>query len=244
MKLRKPLHRAVNLINLLLINASLSLVVVATDVRAQGIPVIDAANLAQALQQVAAWQQQLQAMSQQYQQQVAQFKALTGARGYGEILNNPLLQKYLPLNWQQVYSGVRTGNMSEVASAARQQQMIYDCLSQTGQSQQLCRAQLAAPYQVRDIFQKAYDTAVAQFDRIQQLQSQINTTEDPKGVAELQARIGTEQTVLQNAMLQAQLGQQLAEGENKLILQQRAEIAQKAYSSGGALDTQPVSYGR
>lgn len=210
--------------------------------RAQGIPVIDMANLEQALQNIAAWQRQLQSMQQQYEQQVAQFKALTGARGFGDVLSNPLLQKYLPMNWQQVYQGVRTGNMSEVASAARQQQMIYDCLAQTGQSQQLCRAQLAAPYQVRDIFQKAYDAAVAQFDRIAQLQSQISKTDDPKGVAELQARIGTEQTVLQNAMLQAQLGQQLAEAENKMILQQRAEIAHKAYSAGGALDTQPINY--
>lgn len=210
--------------------------------QAQGIPVIDAANLEQALQNIAAWQRQLQAMQQQYDQQVAQFKALTGARGFGDILNNPLLQKYLPLNWQQVYQGVRTGNMSDLAAAARQQNLIYDCLAQAGQSQQLCRAQLGATYQVRDIFQKAYDTAVAQFDRIAQLQSQIGKTDDPKGIAELQARIGTEQTVLQNAMLQAQLGQQLAEAENKLILQQRAEIAHKAYSAGGALDTQPMNY--
>ena len=71
---------------------------------------------------------------------------------------------------------------------------------------------------------------------------QIGKTDDPKGIAELQARIGTEQSVLQNAMLQAQLGQQLAEAENKLILQQRAEIAHKAYSAGGALDTQPMNY--
>ena len=210
--------------------------------QAQGIPVIDMANLEQALQNIAAWQRQLQAMQQQYEQQVAQFKSLTGARGFGSILSNPLLQKYLPLNWQQVYEGVRTGNMSDVAAAARQQQLIYNCLAQTGQSQQLCRAQFSATYQIRDIFQKAYDAAVAQFDRISQLQSQINQTDDPKGVAELQARIGTEQTVLQNAMLQAQLGQQLAEAENKLILQQRAEIAHKAYSAGGALDTQPVDY--
>mgnify|MGYP002776375249 CR=1 FL=1 len=109
-------------------------------VYAQGIPVIDMANLEQALQNIAAWQRQLQAMQQQYDQQVAQFKALTGARGFGDVLNNPLLQKYLPLNWQQVYQGVRSGNMSDVAAAARQQQMIYDCLAQQGQSQQLCRA--------------------------------------------------------------------------------------------------------
>ena len=126
-----------------------------TPVYAQGIPVIDMANLEQALQNIAAWQRQLQAMQQQYEQQVAQFKALTGARGFGDVLSNPLLQKYLPLNWQQVYQGVRTGNMSDLAAAARQQNLIYDCLAQQGQSQQLSRAQLGATYQERDIFQKA-----------------------------------------------------------------------------------------
>ena len=49
--------------------------------QAQGIPVIDAANLEQALQNIAAWQRQLQAMQQQYDQQVAQFK---GLRGYSQ----------------------------------------------------------------------------------------------------------------------------------------------------------------
>ena len=65
---------------------------VQSPVQAQGIPVIDAANLEQALQNIAAWQRQLQAMQQLYDQQVAQFKALTGARGFGDVLNNPLLQ--------------------------------------------------------------------------------------------------------------------------------------------------------
>ena len=46
---------------------------VQTPVQAQGIPVVDMANLEQALQNIAAWQRQLQAMQQQYEQQVSQF---------------------------------------------------------------------------------------------------------------------------------------------------------------------------
>lgn len=209
---------------------------------AQGVPVIDAANLAQAVQQVAAWQQQLQGMYQQYQQQVAQFKALTGARGFGDILANPLLQQYLPLDLQGTYKGIMSGNMSQVASAARQQEMIYNCLAEKNEmSLTLCRAQLHTPYEIRKIFSDIYAGTQQQIKRLMDLQSQINMTQDPKAIAELQARIQSEQAQVQTAMMQVQVVTKLAEIETKLVEQKRAELTLETVSSNKALQIQPAT---
>jgi len=206
------------------------------------IPVTDAASLAQQVQQVAAWQQQLQSMYMQYQQQLKQFQALTGARGFGDVLANPLLQRYLPLNMKQMYDGIKTGNMSSVASAARQQAMIYDCLVINDPKQQaLCNRQLNAPYAVKDMFTKSYDGAIATFDEIEKLRQQINLTQDPKAIAELQARIQTEQANAQNAMNQVAMAGKLAEIETKLVEQEKYERSMKYLSQTNLLQSKPVT---
>lgn len=206
------------------------------------IPVTDAASLAQQIQQVAAWQQQLQSMYMQYQQQLKQFQALTGARGFGDVLANPLLQRYLPLNLKQTYDGVMTGNMSQVASASRQQAMIFDCLVISDPKQQtLCNRQLNAPYAVKDMFTKAYDGVQATFDSIESLRQQINTTQDPKAIAELQARIQTEQANAQNALNQVMVAGKLAEIETKLVEQEKYERSKKLLSQPTLLQSKPVT---
>lgn len=206
------------------------------------IPVTDAASLAQQIQQVAAWQQQLQSMYMQYQQQLKQFQALTGARGFGDVLANPLLQRYLPLNLKQTYDGVMTGNMSQVASAARQQAMIFDCLTiKDPVKQSLCNRQLNAPFAVKDMFTKAYEGAEATFDAIEGLRQQISFTQDPKGAAELQARIQTEQANAQNALVKVQMAAALAEIETKLVEQEKYERSKKINTQGGLVVGKPVT---
>ena len=207
------------------------------------IPVTDGASLAQQIQQVAAWQQQLQGMYQQYQQQLKQFQALTGARGFGDVLANPLLQRYLPLNLKQMYDGVATGNMSSVASAARQQAMIFDCLTIKDPVQQtLCNRQLNAPFAVKDMFTKAYEGAEATFESIEGLRKQINFTQDPKAIAELQARIQTEQANAQNALVKVQMAAKLAEIETKLVEQEKYERSLKNMSSTQLIQHTPTKF--
>lgn len=68
-----------------------------------GIPVIDSANLAQAVQELVAWAQQYEQMTQQIQQlndQIDQTRTMTGkldvARLLGSILNDPQVRLVLP----------------------------------------------------------------------------------------------------------------------------------------------------
>ena len=98
-----------------------------------GIPVIDAANLANSIQQVVAWGQQYTQMTQQItqlQQQITQaqqaFNNLNGIRGMANLVNNPALRTYLPPNWNQTmnllsdpgpYTGL-SGSISAIRAAA------------------------------------------------------------------------------------------------------------------------------
>lgn len=208
--------------------AALTFSIASLNVCAQGIPVYDGANFANMLQQLAAWQQQLQAMQQQYNQLQSQYQAVTGARGYGNLLTNPNLQQYLPSNLQNVYQQMASGNLTSGAQALRNQNRIYDCQGMTGAGYTSCQANLSKNYQDQDLFTQAYQSAVLQDQVLMQLQQQINTTQDPKAIAELQARIATEQANQQNAMLKAQLAMQLAEIQNKIASQQAVEAYRKA----------------
>lgn len=202
-----------------------SLTTAAAPTRAQGIPVIDASALVQQVQQVASWSQQLKAMADQYQQLEGQFKALTGSRGYGNLFNNPLLQQYMPAEWQQVYGQIRQiglGGMSSGAQALRQQMGdTRSCsLIADTQARSSCQQAIALPYQNMDTFQSALDIANQKPQQIQSLISAIQNTDDPKAIAELQARIAGEQAAMQNEMLKVQLSIQLAEAQNKLTKEQ------------------------
>lgn len=69
---------------------------------AGGIPVFDAAGLAQALQTVV-----------QLKQQIDEIKGLRsqleGIRNMGDLLNQPELRNYLPTDWKGVYDQVKNG---------------------------------------------------------------------------------------------------------------------------------------
>lgn len=216
--------------------AALALAV--TPVRAQ-IPVTDGANLMQQIQQVLSWVQQLKAMADQYQQLQGQYNAMTGNRGYGNLFNNPQLQQYLPANWQQVYGQLRTQGLDGLSGGAQVfRQQIGDnrscsMLADT-QARMSCNQAIASPYQTYDVFQSALNVANQKPQQIQSLISQIQTTDDPKAIAELQARIAGEQAAMQNEMLKVQLSVQLAEAQNRLAKDQ-AERDRLGVISKGAL---------
>lgn len=201
-----------------------ALAVATTPVRAQ-IPVTDSANLMQQIQQVLSWVQQLKAMADQYQQLQGQYNAMTGNRGYGNLFNNPQLQQYLPANWQQVYGQLRTQGLDGLSGGAQVfRQQIGDnrscsMLADT-QARMSCNQAIASPYQTYDVFQSALNVANQKPQQIQSLISQIQTTDDPKAIAELQARIAGEQAAMQNEMLKVQLSVQLAQAQNQLSMEQ------------------------
>ena len=63
-------------------------------VHAQGIPVFDAQNVAQAISTVAQ-------LEQQVQQEIQLYQSMNGSRGFGALLSNPVLANSLPSNWTE-----------------------------------------------------------------------------------------------------------------------------------------------
>ena len=192
---------------------------------AQGIPVLDTANLAQALQQVQAWQQQYQQMAAQYQQLQKQYQADTGSRGLGDILNNPALQQVVPADLAQTYKNLGSNGFNGLTSdaqAIRNAAKIYNCDDKTGQEKNLCEAVLNNNAQTQAYQQNALQIITQRVQQIQSLQSQTNSTQDPKAIAELQARITAENAQVNNDANRIALLQAIAQTQ-----QQAAEQAQR-----------------
>jgi type IV secretion system protein VirB5 len=206
-----------------------------------GIPVIDAANLTQAIQQVVAWSQQYEQMVQsiqqlenQYNQAVQQYQSLTGIRGLGDILNNPALQQVVPPDVANVYSSINNGGFSGLTSAAkslRNATAIYNCEDRTGQDQTLCQAALDSNSQAQAYQQNALALLTQRVSQVQSLMDQINTTQDPKAIAELQARLQAENTQVTNDSNRVALMQQMAQAQQAAADQALRERWLRAYSS-------------
>lgn len=218
---------------------------------AQGIPVFDAANYANMIQTITAWQQQIAAMKQQYDQAMTQYQALTGIRGYGNLLSNPTLQQFLPSDVRNLYTAVNSKNpwitLNTSAQAARNAKTIFSCDSvPAGIPRNTCLSSLNKNFADQDLFQQSYNQTLEQDKKINELMSQINFTQDPKAIAELQARLAAEQSIQQNAMLKLEIATQLAKTQTKLIEQEKNEYLQSALSKTGRpnFTTQTFSVGQ
>lgn len=198
-----------------------------------GIPVLDAANLTQAIMEVLAWAEQygqmieeISQLEQQYNQAVQQYNSLTGSRGLGDILNNQALQGVVPSNLASTYNSINSGGYSGLSSAAkslRDASKIYNCEDRTGDAQVACQATLNQNSQTQANLQNALDLVQQRTSQIQSLQSQINSTSDPKAIAELQARIQSENTQISNDANRIALMQATAATQQQAAQQQLKE---------------------
>ncbi len=119
-----------------------------TAARAQGIPVIDAANLVQTVQQVVNDITKINNQVQQITQLQAQLNSINGVRNLGNVFNNPLLRNYLPPESFTVVNAVQTAGyagLSTTARVLRDSGMVYNCLDLAGAARTHCQAALAQP---------------------------------------------------------------------------------------------------
>jgi type IV secretion system protein VirB5 len=187
--------------------------------RAQGIPVIDVANLAQTVQQVLNDITAINNQVQQIQQLQSQLNSLNGFRNLGNVFNNPLLRNYVPAEAYTVVNSVNNGGyagLNGTARALRDATMVYNCLDLAGQARVRCQATLAQPYQQKGLFQDAMRSASGRLTQIQSLMGQIDATADQKSVQEIQARIGAENAMLAHETSQLQMLQGLADSEERI----------------------------
>lgn len=186
---------------------------------AQGIPVIDAANLAQTIQQVI---NDITAINNQVQQIVRlqhQLESITGTRNLGAILDSPLLRNYVPAEAFSLVNAVHSSGyagLSVTARSLRSQAMVYNCEDLAGSERIRCQAELARPYQHKGMLQDAMRAASGRLNQVQSLMQQINATQDQKAALEIQARLTAENALLAHEMSQLQMLQGMADSEERI----------------------------
>lgn len=194
--------------------------------RAQGIPVIDAANLVQTVQQVINDITAINNQVLQITQLQSQLNGMTGSRNLGSVFNDPGLRNYVPAKAYNLINTVNSTGYSGLGASAkslRDQAMVYNCLDRAGADRTTCQATLAQPYLHKGLLQDAMTAAAGRLSQIQSLMGQINATNDQKSVQELQARIGAENALLAHEMSQLQMLQGLADSEERITRSRERE---------------------
>jgi type IV secretion system protein VirB5 len=195
---------------------------------AQGIPVLDTANLVSAIQRLQSSITQINNQYQQIRQLHEQVNAMSRARGLGEVLNNPALHNYIPRDAAQIIQQIERNGYSGLSGAARalrDAEMVYNCLDLNGSERVRCQAALSRPYQGRAFMDTALRSARQRSDQINALMRRAGASQDLKEAAELQARIAAEGALLQHEVSQIQLMRGLAEADQR-IDEARAREAQ------------------
>ena len=91
----------------------------ASHARATGIPVIDVANLFQAVQQVINDITQINNQIQQIKRLQTQIESINGIRNLGDVFNNPLLKNYVPAEAFTLLNAVNTLGYSGLNATAK-----------------------------------------------------------------------------------------------------------------------------
>lgn len=199
-----------------------------------GIPVIDGANLAQAMQQVMAWAEQYKQMAEQidqYAKQIEQarktYDSISGIRNMGDLANTLTdqgLRQYLPQEYQALLSN-GVGQWREIRDANRRFDLAMSNLSRSNSASQAFHQMANMAAINRAASEQAYNRASQRFTVIQQLMNKVNQAPDQKDILDLQGRIQAEHAMLQNEGNKLQALTQLAMAQKDMQAQQNAEIS-------------------
>lgn len=215
------------------------LTVSATVTSAQGIPVIDVANLVQTVQQVVNDITKINNQIQQITQLQTQIASMNGMRMLGTVANNPLLRDYVPANahtYVNAVTNVGYGGLNATAKSLRDAGMVYNCLDlAVGPARTACQAALAQPYQHKGLLQDAMASASGRLAQINALMGQINATQDQKSVQEIQARIGVENALLAHEVSQLQMLQGMADSEERIARSRDRERQYETLNRAGKI---------
>lgn len=208
------------------LSAALLIAAAASGAQAQGIPVIDIANLIQTIQQVMNDITKIENQVQQITELQKQVSSMNGVRNLGGVFNNPALQNYVPAQAFTFVNAVDSSGyagLTDTAKTLRNATMVYNCLDRVGAARTSCQATLAQPYQQKGLLQDAMRSAAGRLAQISSLMGQINGTNDQKAVLEIQARIGAENAMLTHEVSQIQMLQGMADSEERIARSQDRE---------------------
>lgn len=190
-----------------------------------GIPVLDSANLAQAIEQVTAWAQQAQQMESQLQRLQQQYQNLTGIRNMGSLVNNPALRTYMPAQYQGALTAAGGfGNQNAIQNANTLFNLANTSLSGNSNQVKAYNNNFSQISLNRALAESGYNNAGNQYANIQVLLDKVNDAPDAKDIADLQARIQAEQAMLQNEANKLAALKQLQQAQTDLANQQSIQL--------------------
>jgi len=182
-----------NLVRRIALQLGFVLGLCATPAAQAGIPVIDAANLAQAIQEVMAWAEQYEQMVQQIEQldaQIKQTEVMTGkldiARFLGSILNDPNIRLVLPdemknykvLSSGGAYAGSRLSSINSLLAGYGVKTTIDGVPTTAGQTS------ADALLKMQQVLQSAQQRG----SQVNALASQVDASPDAKASMDLMNR--------------------------------------------------------
>ena len=221
-----------------------------------GIPVIDITAVANLMQQVMYWQQQISAMQKQYDQlrqskdQLAlTYGAMTGTRGMEQLLpTSDLTRNYLPPSYGDLMNTLNgsstsyTGLANHVQSIMKANSVLsgaqMDAMSP--EMRQIVEQGRQSAAMLNGMTQSAYQNTSQRFSALQQLINRIASAQDPKAIQDLQARIQAEQNMLTNEQTKLQSLYQMAQAEEAAQQQHVRERAMRDVGSVRSMSA--VSY--
>jgi type IV secretion system protein VirB5 len=195
-----------------------------------GIPVsvtLDAPAVLNQAQTMAQWARQYQQMVDQIQGLERQYKALSGARNLGQILNNPALRNYLPDEWAGVYDQVRSGGLAGLSGTAK---AIYTAEQFNSAATGGKRRQHEVMVANKAMTMAAYKATATRVANINALMIQADAQQDAKGAADLANRMAAENAMIQNEQVRLNLLMQLQAAEMQLASEQRSREFDTAFA--------------
>ena len=195
------------------------LTTLSTPSQAQGIPVIDIANLIQTITQVLNDITKIANQVEQIEALQQQLSSINGMRNLGNVFDSSALKNYVPANAYTMVNAIDTsgyGGLTATSKTLRDAQMLYNCMDRAGAARTECQSTLAQPYQQKGLLQDAMKAASGRLEQIKSLMTQINGTSDQKAVLEIQARIGAENAMLAHEMSQVQMLVGMADSEERI----------------------------
>lgn len=202
-----------------------------------GIPVIDTSNLAQAIQQVAAWNQQYNQMILQLNQLTSMKEKLDGARSLGTVLNNPSINSQLPLEMQN--TAAMMANPSALSSSAASLSSVMSTFgiapgaaATTGQG----NADLLLKMQA------ILTAAQVRQTQIGQLATRVDTTADAKESLDLINRNSLENATLNNQVMQTMATIEAGRQQERLRQIASDQVFMAGVKAGGAAPIMNLPY--
>lgn len=198
-----------------------------------GIPTLDINSIAQ----LNALLDQLNTAKAQLEHTKEQLKALTESSGFGYVINNPSVRDAM----RQVLPADATNLIDRLESQQHLGENINASIDYVNapvhsieeESTKLRDRYINISATKKALAEQSYQATTNHLKTLDDLQKAINTTKNPKEIAELQAQIAVEQANLQTTQLRMDLVKQQLEAEERL-LEARGEKVYSGWFGGGS----------